>query len=326
MTPVNPSNVAAVRAAYAAGDTAAAIAPSVYVVEVTNRCNVNCIMCPQSSINPGRHRDLTTESAVRLADWIAPYAELVMLYFMGEPTLNADLDEIIDIFRSRIAGRLVLSTNAVALRDEDIRLLTDGRLDLLIACIDRWDGEAYEGIRRGATFDEVVANVEALAAECRATTTELLVKALDIKMPLEERERFVVHWEAHGARALVGWLDTWAGQRPNLAKLASTNAAPYAAEERNACADLWFKMVINVNEDVVLCCHDWNSMTVLGSALSGQSVHQVWGGRELQRLRQEHAQRNFGCHKLCRGCREWGEFSELDAYLSTDAEGYYLVF
>lgn len=322
---VCPENVAELKRAYGAGEVVGSFMPAVFVVEPTSHCALNCVMCPQSELGANQLGQMSLQRASAIAKAIAPFAELTMLYFMGEPLQHSDIDAYLSLMRNALSGRLVLSTNGMDLNEENRASLLRN-VDVVIACVDRWDSQAYRRIRRGGNFETVVANFEALLAERGDSLSPMVIaKTLDIHMPPDEQTRFAAHWSERGAIPLIGWVDTWAGQLPSLRKLTST-PAPYDESPRVACADLWFKMVINWRSEVVLCCHNFNYSHKLGSVRSAVDIARVWHSQELGELRRDHLRGNFACNSLCEGCREWGALTELDAYVDLSPELLHLVF
>jgi hypothetical protein len=323
---VSPANVQKIKSAYGAGSAYGNFCPAVYVIEPTSNCSVNCIMCPQSTLATSSLGEMNLKTFENITLAVSSVAELVMLYFMGEPLQHSHFTDLISMARRHIKGSLVLSTNAMLLNELKAISIVENCIDLIICCVDRWNKKAYEHIRRGANFDTVVANIERLL-EVRGQRTEprIIVKALDFSMPPDERVEFVNYWTRLGAVPLVGWIDTWAGQFPSLATLSGT-PAPYAERQRVACADLWFKMVINWHGQAVLCCHNYNYSYPLGEIESRASIAEIWQGKKLGSLREAHLQKRFSCTKLCTGCREWGELNELDVYAQLKEEDFSLVF
>ena len=314
----------------AAGSLTGEFMPAVFVVEPTSRCNLNCIMCPNSRLSESDLGDATLADMRAAFESIAPYAELTMLYFMGESTLHPAFTDVMRLAREKLSGRIVLSTNASALADPVLSAIVES-CDLVIVPIDRWDSAHYARIRRLATFDDVVANAERLLRRRGSSPSPtVVVKALDINprrsdgpIPESEIASFDSHWLERGAIPLHGWLDTWAGQMPGLIQL-SSGPTPYVAERRQPCADLWFKAVINWRGEVVLCCHNWDYSVQLGTVSSG--LRETWHSATLQQLRRDHLSGNFGCTSICSTCREWGEPDELEAYLEPSGERLYQVF
>lgn len=328
---VNPANVEAIRAAMSTGTPTGSFLPAVYIVEPTSRCNLKCIMCPNSRLTPDKLGDATLEELQNTFKIISRYAELTMLYFMGESTLHPSFAEVLLSARSTLRGRIVLSTNATNLSDEAIAAIV-AACDIVIVPIDRWDSEKYSKIRRLAVFNDVVVNAERiLAHRGDGEVPTVIVKGLDITprrsdAPIGSSElaAFDAYWSERRAIPLHGWLNTWAGQMPNLVQL-SSGLTPYDPVDRGACADLWFKAVINWRGEVVLCCHNWDYSVRLGTMLS-DGLRRVWHSTTLQELRRSHVSGDFSCTEICATCREWGEPDELDAYLDPTGERLYKVF
>lgn len=328
---VNPENVRALRLAISEGTIRGDFLPSIYIVEPTSRCKLGCIMCPNSLLGQDKLGDADVPALTRTFEKIAPYAELVMLYFMGESTLHPDFIEILESARHRIKGKLVLSTSAFELSQDQIDSMVKN-LDILIVCIDRWEPDVYEKIRVGSNFAQVVANTEAiLRTRGPDSPLQVIVKALDIHLPdkidpndLSEWDAFAQYWSVRGALPLGGWLNSWAGQLPNLLHL-SKGVTPYQPDTRVPCADLWFKMVVNWQSRVVLCCHNWDYSVNLGDMNS--TLEDTWHGDALVSLRTAHLARDYvGASSICATCREWGEGGELDAYLRLSPDDLFTVF
>lgn len=328
---VCPTNVAAIRDAIREGRSKGDFLPAVYVLEPTNRCNVDCIMCPNSDFADHELGDIALDEFSRIVSAISPTAELTMLYFLGEPTVHPAFTDLLKIARGGLKGRIVVSTNATKMSSAHIDALIKNT-DVILVCIDRWDRESYERIRRGSSFDEVVRTTERiLAARGTGSSPLVVVKMLDINPRPGTREawktevtEFQRYWTAKGAIALSGWLNTWAGQFIQLDRLRS-QPTPYSSGNRVACADLWFKMVINWRGEVPMCCHNWNSSIPLGD-VNTRSIEAVWQGPEVVRLRDSHAHGDYTCTSLCQSCKEWARADELDAYLRLNTDDLYVVF
>ena len=328
---VNMDNIRAVKDAMGSRVVIGDFSPAVFVLEPTNRCNADCIMCPNSQLSQLALGDMPVSLFEKIVRQISPTAELTMLYFMGESSLHPNFGELLSIARAELRGKIVLSTNASELTDDMIAALVNNT-DLIIACIDRWEPNVYERIRRGCSFVQTVSSIERLlTARGENQHPRVIVKALDIHFPGEhkidlaaEEAAFARYWESRGAILLSGWLNTWAGQLGGLKKM-SRLITPYVTTKRQSCADLWFKMVINWRGEVVLCCHNWDSSLLLGN-LESQSPEEIWQSPSVTNVRAAHLEANFSCNKLCNRCEEWGEPAELDAYLHLQEDDLYRVF
>ena len=88
--------------------------PTHPVVEVTQRCNLQCIHCHAES-NPGSDKELSFEQMRHLLREIAAQPEFKMIVFSGgEPLLREDIFELCD-YASRLGLWPVLATNGTLL-------------------------------------------------------------------------------------------------------------------------------------------------------------------------------------------------------------------
>ena len=125
MTVVNQANIDLLNEAMQTGGVAGFYQPAVYVIEPTNRCNVNCIMCPNHRFTSDQLGDIDLAVFSQVLDQISSSAELVMLYFLGESTLHPQLKSIMQLARSKLKGRIVISTNGFAGSDNTIETIVN---------------------------------------------------------------------------------------------------------------------------------------------------------------------------------------------------------
>lgn len=323
---VNSLNVKALRAAITSGAVTGSFLPAVYVVEPVSHCNLQCVMCPNGKMTPTNWGDIDIQTFSKLMNAIQPYCEFLMLYWMGEPLLHPHICELLSIARAKIQGRIVVSSNMTVLPDEVADSLLENA-DVVLCCIDRWEKSAFERVRRGAVFEEVVGNTEKLINRKRShQECKIIVKALDINSQSTEYEKFCEYWKAKGAIPMQAWLNDWAGSLSTLRNAAKV-AIPRDVSERSACADLWFKMVVNWRADVQLCCFDWNYTHNLGALSNGSStLEEIWHSDSLKRLREGHLARNWQTKAICKTCTTWGEIGEFEAYVDFTEESYFRVF
>jgi radical SAM protein with 4Fe4S-binding SPASM domain len=268
--------------------------------------------------------EMSVEMGVVAARKIRPFAEFVMLYFVGEPLLHPRIFDFIDAVRKEIDGKIAISTNAVLL-DENARsrLLASG-IDIVICSIDGNTKSRYERIRKGANYETVITNVECLLRERREYAPQIIVKCIDVGISKTEAMEFEKRWSGLGATAHLSWFNTWGG---TLRSHSAHAVAPFPYENRRrvACADLWFKMVVNWNGDVVLCCVDWNSTVIIGNIFK-MELNEIWHGEAARRLREKHGMEDWGGVPRCSKCTQWSEMAELDIYCSPSSENHRVVF
>lgn len=324
---VNAENVVAINQAIADGQVRGNFFPSVYVVEPTSKCNLSCVMCPNPQMPQHNLGSMDESTFKAVIDKIAPYAEFVMLYWMGEPLLHSQICSFLEYARSKIEGKVVLSSNMSVIDNEIVDSIVRN-VDMLLCSLDRFDARDYERIRRGAKFEGVVANIELVLERLDGSRSglEVVVKALDLAQDTDEYRRFDEHWRSRGALPMLAWLNDWAGTFPSMRNGASVDV-PRSILSRSPCADLWFKMVINWRGNVQICCFDWNYDEQIGQVGSTESwLSDIWQGSTIASYRQMHLAGELGATNRCEACETWGEPAEHVAYTDWNDDSYFIVF
>jgi len=147
--------------------------PYIFVLEVTNVCNLKCPFClTGKGISGGRDvRHLSFEEAKRIIDPVANYIYLLQLYTWGEPLLNKDTIKIIEYAKERNIY-VMLSTNATAMTPAYNERLINSKIDYLMVAIDGGSDETYEKYRVGGNYTKVLANVRNLLEQKRERLLE----------------------------------------------------------------------------------------------------------------------------------------------------------
>ena len=190
--------------------------PSVYIIELTNICNLKCKICPNNQIDISQKGYIDENLFERIIEDISPYCEFLMLYWMGEPLLHKKFNRLLEVARAKIRGIIVVSSN-MTINDPLFYESALRNSDIFLCCLDRWDKLAYEEIRQGSSFDEVVNNIkEFLDTKNRNHNCEVIVKALDISNSSTEYDCFNKYWQKLGAKTMLAWVSDWAGTLPKL--------------------------------------------------------------------------------------------------------------
>lgn len=123
-------------------------------VELTNRCNLRCSMCPMNKLGrPDADMEWWLVDKVA-ADFKANGLTVSWLHEMGDPLLYPRLPEAIDLFPG-----CSVSTNAMLLDERMGKELVATSLRRIRLCLDTINPRVYPFIRRGGRFEEVVANI-----------------------------------------------------------------------------------------------------------------------------------------------------------------------
>lgn len=277
--------------------------PLYVVIESTDRCNLDCVMCPRSEMNRplgSMEFDLFRDTI----DQVRSAADFVYLHFFGEPLLNERIMDMIDYCGSK-GITTAMSTNITLMNDDICLALLRSKLSFLVLSCEGFDGESYSRVRRGVPFGKVLENMESfkrLRGRLGAGGPKVVIQTILLPdMPEGYEDRYKRFWADYGAdNVFVKGLFPWAYQSEKVNRY-SLEGSPYPDRGSNVCTEPWRGLAVYWDGRVVPCCNDYSGKEVLGD-LTRQTVADVWTGARYVDFRKMHASGNRGDSDLCRKC------------------------
>jgi uncharacterized radical SAM superfamily Fe-S cluster-containing enzyme len=140
------------------------IRPLKIEMDITNQCNIRCIMCPFSdpAVGGRKRKDLTKDTFLRWADEMFSWVAQLGLMFGTEPTLNQNLLSFVRVAKEYRVPNVYFSTNAMKLTPAMTAALIEAGLDEMNVSLDGGTKATFERIRRGAKWDTVISNLKSL--------------------------------------------------------------------------------------------------------------------------------------------------------------------
>ena len=145
-------------------------------IDISPLCNLRCTICvhaePDGNPALGKQRfhksqRMTVEQFTRIIDEVKDRSMGVSLYYLGDPLVHPDLDEMCTI-ASQAGLNVHYSTNlSFQLSDARIESMVTSGVTHLTACVDGLSQAKYELTRIGGRIDTVLSNLRRLCA-CRA--------------------------------------------------------------------------------------------------------------------------------------------------------------
>lgn len=283
------------------------VLPPYYVIEPTDICNFRCSICPHSQDWNDKQRGMMDMSLfVNIISQISDMANVIQLYWMGEPLLNPNLFNMIAICKQYTNAKIIISTNGSLLTKDAVSHLVDSGLDELVVSADACNNQQiYNQIRTGGDIAKLNTNIEYLLKN--KGQMNIVLQFIDMYINKTEKENFIRKWKHFDCDIEISCLFTWSNQLPWLND-ASDNLSPVRVRNRVPCADLWKKMVIHWNGDVSACCFDYDNRLPLGNC-NTTALTDIWNGLEARKLRAEHL-RGIYDNRLCAQCDAWAEPDE----------------
>ena len=134
--------------------------PRRFVFELTNACNLNCIMCGRNAASFKLTRfDL---SCLEMFKLIVNKVEEVTLMGWGEPTIHPEFVSFLK-WAYKNGLRKYFCTNGMRL-ERLINVIFDTETDIIAVSLDGANAETNNRIRRGSDFNKVVKSIELITS------------------------------------------------------------------------------------------------------------------------------------------------------------------
>ncbi|MBN2130587.1 MAG: SPASM domain-containing protein [Sedimentisphaerales bacterium] len=273
--------------------------PSVYWIDVTRRCNLRCIMCPQSAGLRCSQSDMSMAMFRNIIDEVRENEPLVKLYLSGEPLLHEGLFDMIAYAGAR-GCRTMIHTNATMLtRDTSEKLLLSS-LTFLSLSFDGCSAEVYEKLRPPARFERVESNIRRFLDLRRANGKRGPHTTIEIIRMQETRDGladFIEQWRGSGVDDVrVTDCLTWLGGVKDRRVDPTHDGGAYQPCEapfRHGC--------ILSDGTVVPCCMDVNGRLPLGN-VTEKAFRDIWAGNGYRRLRLQMLTGTVSPTSICYRC------------------------
>ena len=172
----------------ALGEHARIAFPKVIAFEVTNRCNLKCVMCPHGigAIESPKDADMS------LLDALWPgmvQADYLHLNGVGEPMMSKPFWEVIDRLKGKKRPLIEFNTNGLFMTEQNVARLLQAPVFGILVSLDAATPETYRDIR-GGNFATALAGIERLAANATKKTHIVMTFVL-MKRNIEEAGAYV---------------------------------------------------------------------------------------------------------------------------------------
>lgn len=277
-------------------------------LEITNRCNLRCIMCTRNQMTRPTG-DMSFETFRRVADEACLEPGVVLcLYYLGEPLLNPALERMVAHLsevrrRSGVATVFGIQTNGMLLSRDRARSLLKAGLRGFGFSVDGLEGD-LERIRPGSSYPVVERNILGLldlAGEMGIADLEVCITKLCDDPGAPEVARFVERWRPHVANINLIHIAKVEGNAYMAADGTIRQVVPQdQARPRRYCGQ-GGRLLVHWNGDYAFCCPDVNGELRLGN-VAGRGIREVWNSPEINDIRRRIRAADYAGLVPCRRC------------------------
>jgi len=273
--------------------------PTLISVELTNRCNAACIMCPRQYMTRPKGI-MKAELYEKILNEISLHQSGVnkfQPFLFGEALVHPQFCELIKLTRQKLPRVMIyLSSNGGLLGEKQSDAILQARVDKLNIDIDGFTAETAESIRKHVNHEQVKANVLKFIEMRNAGNYPTRLRVSIIRMPQNEHEvdRFVEFWKPVADQVKVVKFNTWLGSIEDAAK---TDFIPFDFP----CSHPYREAAIAWDGRVSLCCLDYDMKHVTGD-LENSTLQEIWQGEPMQKARTALENLEYSRMPICKEC------------------------
>jgi len=266
-------------------------------IEVTNSCNLKCIMC---------HRKVMTRE-IGFMDFdvfkecarqgIEMGVKMIVPFNYGESLLHPKLVDMVEYVKSLSKDTLVkINTNGMLITKEYARALVNAGIDEITFSLEGCTKESHEEIAVGSNYERVLANLMNLI-DMKKENEKPQIRVCMVRMEetAPQMKQFIRKWQPLVDTITIHDVNTGYGT------LKDRRVEKRPLERKVPCRELWLKLQILWNGDVTVCCIDYDGKLKIGK-IPNDSLSELWSGRRLQRMREVHRRREFEKIPICNKC------------------------
>ena len=282
--------------------------PKVIDIELTNRCNFRCLMCPSGTLMSTRPKGMMSDKIYYyLLEQAVHYKIPIRFIRWGEPTLHPKF--LIYLKAAKHSGLSChINTNGSLLRPIIIEELIKN-LDSIKFSFQGVDRNSFQEMRNRDFFDELI-KIIILFHELRGKKTMPFIN-IGTSITNETNE------QVNNFKNLVSpFVDSVIVTRtvlehididnPNLShnekkKIVWLKQFETVIKIHPKCTDINNVMAINYDGTVSACCRDYDNKLIVGDT-NKDTIQQIWNGNEFNSYRNLINNNKQDSLPICRYC------------------------
>ena len=262
--------------------------PLLVDLEMSSRCNLSCPMCPtiteefiEKRVKPYKKGAFDFDLAKKIIDEVAGKVFALRLSWVGEPTLHPKFIDVLAYAKQKGIREVSFLTNGTKLHTDFMKKVVDAGADWITISVDGM-GETYNKIRAPLIFEDTLAKIKAIKEYKESKgLVRPVIKIQGVWPAIRDNPEL--------------FYNTFA---PIVDQVAFNPLIDYlhkdqdiVFEENFSCPQQYQRLVISSNGSAAMCSNDDNVSVIAGNAFE-QTIHEIWHGKELQRIRDLHAKKD----------------------------------
>tara|TARA_Y100001936_G_scaffold252797_1_gene314200 strand:+ start:1067 stop:2110 length:1044 start_codon:yes stop_codon:yes gene_type:complete len=284
--------------------------PLTVVLELINRCNLECVMCYQGYRNDAKQHTIEDKMLDKIFDDFKENKLSALMLSASEPLLYKGIEKVLHRAKDAEIMDVFLFTNGSLLTKERSQMILDSSVTRLFVSIDAATQESYDKVRvpvskrllkedRLEDLDNNIKQFINMRNSLNRKTPVVRVSFCSLKENVHEIELFKKKW--------VDIVDSVEIQKEQsievyekLEKINDTEVKKRKLKTYN-CNKPWGDMSIYSDGSVGPCCNLVGRKAPIGN-VNNNTIKEIWNGEKMNRIRDGF--RNNNPIDVCKVCLE----------------------
>lgn len=303
--------------------------PVIYNIETTNACNMECEMCPRTTMMTRAISTIEIDVFKKIIEQLRPWTNeewslwetfvnksynikktdmsenhfflyiipnVIQLHGYGDPLLDLNMEAYVKLLKSKGLKSYFSCNPANIDIEKTIRMFENG-LDYIKYSIESVDDDKHKKVRGNASnFSESYDKIKKLLElkEKNQYKTTIIITMLDLNKSWQKEEYEKLRNAFDGLDVYI-YLKS-EDQQWYRKDYHGTNSVHWS----ELCKHPWMSMTVKSNAEVVMCMEDYDNEIILGNA-KNESLTEIWNGELYSKFRNDHyyLKRGIKCSERC---------------------------
>jgi len=264
--------------------------PRIIDLELTNDCNLRCLMCPTGMNTSIRKRGyIGTSNIIRVVQECAKYNTPIRLIRWGEPMLHPCCFRTIR--RIKTYGLMChMNTNGTLMDFDAVKDIISSGLDSIKFSFQGLDKAEYERWRQGGDYVELCGWIKFLFVQRNRRRKRHPHIQVGTTTTSADDTAIAEFRESMGKICDL----VTVGKTQNIISPSESKTTP-------TCPEVFDRLSVNWDGTVTACCRDYDNQLLLGN-IKEQTLEEMWHGDTINHIRKCLVAGEHNKLPMCRSC------------------------
>ena len=271
--------------------------PILVDVELASSCNLKCPMCYTTTDHfkeTVKRKIMKWDLYTQVIDEVADHIFALRLSWRGESTLHPKFVDAVRYAKDKGIREVSFLTNGYKLDIGYFKQLHEAGADWITVSFDGI-GEEYNRIRAPLVYEEMLDKLRCIQDYKETNNIEKPVIKIQGIWPS-------IRDDPEGFYRTLADVSDLVAFNPLIDYLDNDKPEDILYEENFSCPQIYQRLFVSSTGDAIMCNSDEYGEEIIGN-VHEESIHEIWHGEKLQRIRDLHAERDgFMKVPVCTRC------------------------